>query len=106
MNAKLPKGTLEALWKDPANWRGPFYYCKEDPRGVVPKKIKSLGWTINFARASGWWGLVIGIAGTIAPFVYLKESGHIAWLIPAAIALVVLGVASAMLLSSPKRFEE
>lgn len=36
---------------DPANWKwGIFYYNKADKRIFPPKRIASLGWTINFAN--------------------------------------------------------
>jgi len=28
------------------------YYCKADPRVIVPKHLKWMGWTINFAHPS------------------------------------------------------
>jgi len=43
---------LEACWKDPGNRRCGVYYCKADPRVIVPKHLKWMGWTINFARPS------------------------------------------------------
>jgi len=45
---------LEALWKSPQNWKWGVYFCKEDPRVIVPKRQKWMGWTINFARPSAW----------------------------------------------------
>ncbi|MBO9582571.1 MAG: hypothetical protein J7574_00275 [Flavobacterium sp.] len=37
--------------QDPKNWIwGIFYYNAEDKRMFPPKKIKELGWTINFAN--------------------------------------------------------
>ena len=36
---------------DPAHWKlGVFYFCRADPRILVPKRIPGLGWTLNFAR--------------------------------------------------------
>jgi hypothetical protein len=36
---------------DPSNWKlGIFYFCRSDPRILVPKRIIGLGWTLNFAR--------------------------------------------------------
>lgn len=41
----------EAWHKDPANWRfGVFYYNREDPRLLPPKRVKLMGWTINWAN--------------------------------------------------------
>ncbi len=36
---------------DPANWKlGIFYFCRADRRIIVPKRVRALGWTLNFAR--------------------------------------------------------
>jgi len=36
---------------DPDNWKlGIFYFCRADQRMIVPKRIRGLGWTLNFAR--------------------------------------------------------
>ncbi|ESU26128.1 hypothetical protein FLJC2902T_29430 [Flavobacterium limnosediminis JC2902] len=49
--ANPDKETLEKWHKDPNNWKwGMFYYNPKDPRGMVPKKIEWMGWTINFAN--------------------------------------------------------
>ena len=42
---------LDHFHSDPANWKlGIFYFCRADPRMVVAKRIRGLGWTLNFAR--------------------------------------------------------
>jgi hypothetical protein len=42
---------LDQFHSDPANWKyGIFYFCRADPRIIVPKRIIGLGWTLNFAR--------------------------------------------------------
>ena len=36
---------------DSNNWKlGFIYFCREDQRIFVPKRIRGLGWTVNFAR--------------------------------------------------------
>jgi uncharacterized membrane protein len=41
--------------EDGANWKwGIFYFNPEDPRILPPKRIKQLGWTVNFARWQSW----------------------------------------------------
>jgi hypothetical protein len=38
---------------DPRNYKWGFcYYNKSDPRVIVPKRWKWMGWTLNFAHAS------------------------------------------------------
>ena len=45
------KETLERWHDDPSNWRmGIFYYNKLDKRIFPPKRLKGLGWTVNFAN--------------------------------------------------------
>ncbi len=46
-----PKETLDKWHKDPNNWKfGGIYYNKEDKRILPPKRIKWMGWTVNFAN--------------------------------------------------------
>ncbi len=48
---KPSKETLTNWHKDPNNWKwGCFYYNKEDKRLLPPKRIKWMGWTVNFAN--------------------------------------------------------
>lgn len=42
---------VDALWRDESHWNGGMlYFCKEDPRFVVPKSLRWTGWTVNFAH--------------------------------------------------------
>ena len=42
---------LDACTRDPASWHWVFFYfCRDDPRIVVPRRVSGLGWTLNFAR--------------------------------------------------------
>ncbi len=42
---------LEKLWGDNKNWPFPgIYYCKDDPRIVIPKQRKWAGFSLNWAR--------------------------------------------------------
>jgi uncharacterized membrane protein len=43
---------VQAYWKDPHNRKWGFYYCKADPRVIVPRRFKWMGWTVNAARPS------------------------------------------------------
>ncbi|SRR5260221_14757241 len=50
---------------NPDNWKlGFIYFCKDDPRIIVPKRIRGFGWTLNFGRplAIPLVLLVLGIA--------------------------------------------
>ncbi len=48
MKRKLDKATLDAMSKNPNNWKGVFYVSPKDPRLTVPKLYPSMGWTLNF----------------------------------------------------------
>jgi uncharacterized membrane protein len=50
MSSKLNNQTPDFMSKDPANWRGPFYFNRKDPRIGVPKIDTSRGWTFNMAN--------------------------------------------------------
>jgi uncharacterized membrane protein len=52
---------IEAMSKDPGNWKGLFYFNKKDPRLMVPKLYPSMGWTFNFASPYSYITLVITI---------------------------------------------
>lgn len=48
---------------DPENWIwGIFYYNPEDSRLFPPKRIKELGWTINFANPNSVFLVIVIIA--------------------------------------------
>jgi uncharacterized membrane protein len=50
----------EEIWhKDPNNWSFiGCYYNKEDNRIFVPKRIKWMGITLNFANSKSYFALV------------------------------------------------
>ena len=46
---------------DPDNYKwGIFYYNREDLRGIVPKRNKWMGYTLNFAQPLAWV-IILGI---------------------------------------------
>jgi hypothetical protein len=47
----MKKSAFDRNYYDPGNWKlGFIYFCRADQRMVVPKRIRGLGWTLNFAR--------------------------------------------------------
>jgi uncharacterized membrane protein len=50
MKKKTNKKIADAMSDNPLNWKGPFYFNKKDSRIFVPKHVKLLGWTLNFAN--------------------------------------------------------
>jgi len=67
----MTKEELEKLWADKDNWLwGAIYHCKNDPRLVVPKRVKWTGWTMNFAYPWRAIGLIIFIIlASLLPFI-------------------------------------
>lgn len=57
---------------DPQNWKwGVFYVNDKDNRLIVPKRMKSFGWTLNFAHPKVWIGIVMIIVIIIFTKLYL-----------------------------------
>lgn len=66
MKTKIDEQFLEAMRKDPGNWKGPFYFNKKDPGLMVPKFYSKTGVTLNFANPYSYItiiGIVIIIIG-------------------------------------------
>jgi hypothetical protein len=66
---------IEARWNDPHNCRWGVYYCKADPRVIVPRHWKRMGWTLNFARPSAIPVLLGMVALLGIPLVIVRASG-------------------------------
>lgn len=68
--AEAEVSDLNTLSADDANWYGYFFYfCRRDPRAVVPKRVGSMGWTMNFANAWSlpFMALLIGLVLVLEP---------------------------------------
>lgn len=56
---------LDRFHADPDNWKlGVLYFSREDPRLLVPKRLRGFGFTVNFGRpfAIPFIVLILGIA--------------------------------------------
>jgi len=95
---------IEACWKDPRNRRWGVYYCKADPRVIVPKSIKWMGWTVNAARTSAIPVLLLLVAVLAAPvfIAAFKGAGIGIVLLTDVVSTTVVCLLSAYL-ASPKR---
>ena len=62
MKIKPEREILEAMTRNPGNWKGVFYFNKRDPRIIVPKLNPAMGWTLNFASPYTYIGLIALIA--------------------------------------------
>lgn len=62
-NTNLTQETLDQWHNDPSNWKlGIFYYNKQDKRLLPPKRIKQLGWTVNFANPMSILAVILLVA--------------------------------------------
>lgn len=64
MTAKPDQPTMDAMHKDPKNWKGLFYVNRKDPRIVVPKRVQGLGWTFNLAHPLAWL-ILLALVGAV-----------------------------------------
>jgi len=49
MKSKTGKEIENTMNKNPNNWKGIFYFNRNDYRIIVPKTNPYMGWTVNFA---------------------------------------------------------
>ena len=63
---------LERLWSDPKHWTAFGYRCANDPRIVVPKRLSSLGWTLNWAHPKARSTLAMFVAIAIVPAILVR----------------------------------
>src|SRR5689334_10492408 len=75
LEAYMTRGEIEACWRDPRNHKWGVYYCKADPRAIVPRRLKWMGWTVNFARPSAIPITLLLIALVAAPLLIVKAKG-------------------------------
>ncbi len=59
MKKKPDNQYLDNMSRNPAYWKGPFYFNRKDPRLMVPKLHPSLGWTFNFASPYAYIFLIV-----------------------------------------------
>jgi hypothetical protein len=71
----MTREEMETCRKDPRNRKWGFYYCKADPRVIVPKGLKWMGWTVNAARPSAIPALLLLIALFVVPVQVVSAMG-------------------------------
>ena len=98
----MTREEIEACWRDRSNYRwGGIYYCKADPRAIVPRRLKWMGWTVNFARPIAIPITLLLIALVAVPFLIVraKGAGSVTELITLAASIIVLCLLCAYLSS-------
>lgn len=102
----MNKPTDDQMHADPSNWKlGIFYFCREDQRIIVPKRIRGLGWTINFARPSALvWvaAMILFVYATIALARLAGASHDTQLIIKVLLALGIIGFCYRMAHSTRK----
>jgi hypothetical protein len=102
----MTREEIEACWKAPRNRKWGVYYCKADPRAIVPKGIKWMGWTINAARPSAI-PMVLLLLAIMAGPIFLAAfwgTGMGVLLLTAAVSITFMCLLCAYL-SSTLRFD-
>lgn len=97
----MTREEVEACWRDPRNYKWGIYYCKADPRPVVPRRCKWMGWTVNFARPSAIPVLGLVFAILVVPIRILSAQGAVTstLLVTEGAAIAVVCLLSAWLSS-------
>ena len=100
----MTREEIENCWKDPHSCKWGGYYCKADPRVIVPRRFKWMGWTLNFARPSAIPVLLCMVALLVVPIEVVKASGGVTVVsyFTAAASIVVVCLLSAHLSSSTR----
>lgn len=63
---KPSQETLNEWHQDSANWYlGIFYFNKKDKRIFPPKRIRGMGWTVNFANPKSILTMIVLVAVVI-----------------------------------------
>ena len=97
----MTREEIEACWRDPRNYKWGIYYCKADPRPIVPRRHKWMGWTVNFARPSAISvvGLVLAVLLVPIQIVTAKGAATSIVLVTEGAAIAVVCLLSAWLSS-------
>ena len=79
---------------DPRNWKWGFcYYNKSDPRVIVPKRWRWMGWSLNFAHPSAVPVALLLVGGCLGiPLLIAAATGG-----NSAATLTAIAIGTAML---------
>ena len=80
---------LDRLWATRSNW-SIVYRCADDPRVIVPRRRRWMGWTINFAHPLAWPVLFLCVAIAVGPFLVLLRFGFVS--VPLLVAVLMASI--------------
>jgi uncharacterized membrane protein len=72
MSPKLEKEILYSMSNNPFNWKGTFYVNRKDPRIIVPKRLPSLGWTLNFGHYISYVFICAFVLAILASIIFIR----------------------------------
>jgi Family of unknown function (DUF5808) len=100
----MTREELEACRNDPHNQKWGAYHCKADPRVIVPKRLKWMGWAINAARPSAIPVMLLMLAILAVPgaIVTALDGGNRGFLVAVAASVAVVCLLCAFLSSSKR----
>lgn len=90
----MRKEEIQQLWNDPANWATGVYRCADDPRVIVAKRSKAMGWTVNFAHPLAWPVILFAVVLAVGPGIVAMLAG----VSPGTVPIVVLGSVAVLML--------
>ena len=86
----------DRVWADPRNWNI-VYRCASDPRVIVPRRRRWMGWTVNYAHPLAWPVSLGCVAIVVAPVLILLRlgiySGPLLLAVVAGIVAILVGLA-------------
>jgi len=97
----MDRDELNRLWADDRHWnRWGVYRCAEDPRLIVPKRIRWTGWTANIAHGFSVKAvalfiliLVLALAPLLSVVLFQEQPTWLSVIIAVAVSLgLVCGV--------------
>ncbi len=96
---------IEECWRDPRNRRWGVYCCGSDPRVIVPRHAKWMGWTVNVAHPSAIPVVLLLVSCVAVPITVERAMG-----VESRVVLLTLAVGIAVMcllcvyLSSTSRY--
>lgn len=92
----MSSSAFDRYYWDANNWKlGFIYFCRADQRILVPKRLRGLGWTLNFARplALPFLGFLLAVvAGVMELANSFGGSGDLRFAIKLLLALGLIAV--------------